>query len=344
MKLIENAYIEMRKRIWKESLPQAWDGKTEGRVSRLNEDKEETDIDNIHNHEENHQKVFSRSELIHATKHGFYPGKNGYLYRQDDQRQSNPHQRYGDSYSPIASIKKKPESFPIHNYDNELPHIEIAGKNARHWDRNGHLESVSELIHYYSDQEAETHRGMNNLLRKDFGNFKSDAEADEFIHHDPEHVIRSRIKEFSDLIRNAPHKPQSDFYVYTGLGKRTDIHEIMNGSTNTKAVHFPGFTSSSVDPRVTSNFTHPKPNTDSQIKFGARQEVEDVLKIKVPAGHQRGLYISHDSLNPVVGDEEKEYVLDKGHVIHVHPEPEYHVKDNFTITRLWHAHVNHDGE
>lgn len=344
MKLIENAYINLRKRLWKDSLPQAWDGRSEGQFVRLNEEKIEPGPDDILDPIEtpNYQKVFSRSELIHATNHGFYPGKNGHLYRHEDLNESNPHHRSNDSYVPIASLKK-PVSFPIHNSENELPHIEIAGKNARHWDRLDQLDAASDIIHYYSDQEAETHRGMNNLLRKESGNFKPD-ETDRYIHNDPDHVIRSKIKDFSDLIKNAPHKPKSDFYVYTGLGKRTDMHEIMTDSKETKAVHFPGFTSTSVDPRVTINFTHPKKNIDSAIKFGDHQEVEDVLKIKIPAGHQRGLYISHDSLNSVVGDEEKEYVLDKSHVIHVHPEPEYHVGNNCAVTRLWHAHVNKDGD
>lgn len=283
---------------------------------------------------------------MHASKNGFYPGKYTHFYKIEDSEEKIPHERVGHSYQPLTAFYRKSDSLSDlePEWHDTADHLhDITQLNVDHWETHGSDEHAAKTVSYYADVDAGTHREMNNVLRREHGSYK-DHEQDKFIHKDPEHEVRSKINDLSDLIKSAPHRPEYDFHVYTGLGHRSDMHEITkNHGGKAIAVHFPGFVSTSLNHETAMGFASPKPNKDEDIKLGPDYEVSDLVKIHVPSGHKRGLYIGNASLNPAVGDGEHEYLLDKGHILHVHPEPEYHVNSNRTITRLWHAHVKHDG-
>ena len=61
-----------------------------------------------------------------------------------------------------------------------------------------------------------------------------------------------------------------------------------------------------------------------------------MLKIHIPKGSKHGAYIAHMSGLP----NEKEFLIDKGKNIRIHPRPEIHRHiDKDTKTYIWHAHI-----
>lgn len=132
----------------------------------------------------------------------------------------------------------------------------------------------------------------------------------------------SQINELSDNIskglKSAP-AAKEDFHVYTGI----------NGNKNkmTKGdLHIPAFTSTSTSPIIAGRFVRPSFNRHTieyhpdEDGIMAPHSVHHIIKIHVKKGQQVGAYIADHSFAP----HEKEFLIDKGHTIHLTGEHEDH--------------------
>lgn len=151
--------------------------------------------------------------------------------------------------------------------------------------------------------------------------------------HDEHEERLAKSDAISGAIRSITHKPSNDFHVYTGLSRETNIRSILendqNKGLNTVPVRFPSFVSTSLSRHIATGFAMDKFDHDQNFVHG------EVLKLKVPAGHERGAYVNHYSENPG----EYEYLLDKDHTIHVkNQKPTYFAK-NGLVFRQYEGHI-----
>lgn len=144
-------------------------------------------------------------------------------------------------------------------------------------------------------------------------------------------IIQEYTGELSAKIRKSPdshskeiehltnvtekHPAHKSFYTYTGL------NHIPNRDGD--KVHLPGFTSSSLHPKIAKDFA----STDSEFEHPGYKHL---LKLKVNKGDHAGAYIAHHSKHP----DELEFLHVKDKVIHIHSEPEIDHKNKMV---LWHA-------
>lgn len=134
--------------------------------------------------------------------------------------------------------------------------------------------------------------------------------------------------------------------IYSGLSHMTKVHTLSDGGTKHVRFTTPTFLSTSIDPETAASFArekdHPHPTDESYNEFSSNLEhnefgkgaVADMVKMELPKGFRGGLYVDSHSAN----QGEREYLLDKRHVIHIHPSPKYFVYDR-KMTRMWHAEV-----
>lgn len=137
------------------------------------------------------------------------------------------------------------------------------------------------------------------------------------------------ITDHLKTIQHPTHTP--DFTVYTG------IHAENNPNTDHtltedgyKLYHSPAFISTTLTPNVAEQFARMK--TDP----GHDKSVRDVVKMKIPGGYPHGMYVESMSEH----SSEHEYLLDKDHVIKIHPEPVHYTRHG-AIYRLWQGELVH---
>ena len=154
--------------------------------------------------------------------------------------------------------------------------------------------------------------------------------------------MSAREKKLSDALKNSTNKSEKDFHVYTGLSGRSNIHnEILKNQGKETSIHFPAFTSTSLNKKVAVGFANAKREPDQHIgHLLGSKNISEVARIKIPAGHARGMYVDHISEN----DGEKEYLLDKSHVVHFPQQEPTYTFDFGNAIRHIEGHVHKNGE
>jgi len=145
--------------------------------------------------------------------------------------------------------------------------------------------------------------------------------------------IKDTSKGVSDYIKSIHHPTHlPDFHVYTGLFGANNPHTqaTHKDEHGNLLFHVPAFTSTSLNMSVAQDFAKKK------VDDSLNREFTDVLKIKLPGGYHHGAFIKPQS----EFQEEEEYLLDRGHNLKLHPEPDYHVHNN-RIVRVWNAEPHH---
>lgn len=269
--------------------------------------------------EDGHQTRFTESELEHHHKKGYIPYGNG-IFRHADaplwvnanfqHKDGNYVQVRGENAKKMADIKRSPEYAQVLSDHTKLSRMKLDPSHS------------SEPISTYTHESSELNRQL----------------IERHMHGSPiEPENRSHSSALSETI-NGSDKPGHDFGAYTGLSKRINLQNIMEQHKDkpTVAVHFPAFTSTSLSKQIAEDFAGKKQDTKPYLKNG----VMEVLHMKIPANHKRGMYVDHMSDNPG----EYEYLLDKSHVVHIpQQEPMYEFKHG-NATRHYSGHVLPNGE
>jgi len=127
------------------------------------------------------------------------------------------------------------------------------------------------------------------------------------------------------------HKTKAPIDVYTGVPKSPSEHfHTVDGNTPTHTtVHLPAFTSTSTSLRKASEFSRETSHTND-VNHGIKEDTKHVLKIHVPKGSSAASVRSLSNM-----DNEHEILLNRGHNIQIHHEPE----DIGHNTMLWHAKI-----
>lgn len=130
-----------------------------------------------------------------------------------------------------------------------------------------------------------------------------DAQKHIMAKNSSEHVddIFTHDKELDKLAKPAPH----DFHVFTGVGSGFNIGEIRKTSDT---VHLPAYTSTSISPRVASNFAYRKYKSH-----------DEMIRIHIPKGSKHGTFIG--SFGALA--DEGEFLLKRGRTLKFHGEPRY---------------------
>lgn len=186
------------------------------------------------------------------------------------------------------------------------------------------------LIHSHTGNEE----GVNTELRNN-----------DHIYPDKE-AFHQHIDDVSRLIKESPplKKPM---VVYSGLSGRSGIihHAEKHKQTSTEPMkfHLPAFTSTSVKFSIGSAFAKDAPILPDEETIyhpkSYRKDIQDVLRIHLPEGHNDGTYVEPITENTG----EYEYLLDKGHTLKVHPEPKYTLRGR-SVYRIWEAHPHKEEE
>lgn len=161
-------------------------------------------------------------------------------------------------------------------------------------------------------------------------------------------TLEAHSEALSHSIEHAPPLPH-DTTIYTGLSHMTKVHTMTEGGTKSARFMAPTFLSTSIKPSIAADFAREKSHPESEEvaavaakKFDSDTEpnefghskMHDMLKIELPKGFRGGVYVDKYSGNRG----EKEMIIDKHHVVNVHPEPKYFAHDR-KIIRMWDAHL-----
>lgn len=176
-------------------------------------------------------------------------------------------------------------------------------------------------IENYTGGSADLNR---NLINRHVNNTPVSEE-----HHDT-------INKLDDAFKH--HTTPHDIVTYSGTSHSPE-HYPINAETGKRHMHFPAYTSSSIDANVSRGFS----SKDFKLPADAQHKENHVIKFHIPAGHP-AMYLENHTA--VTG--EKELLLHRGMKAHIEPHPETvthtgHYGDT-TTTHIWHAHVQpHDG-
>ena len=151
--------------------------------------------------------------------------------------------------------------------------------------------------------------------------------------HEPEQA-EALGNHLRTAIETAP-KYDNPMTVYTGLSRSSDPTKGEYNGNGKSVSHFPAFTSTSIDPRLSEEFgsmnaTRKQTFKDPKIK----QVVGDVMSIKIPANHGNGIYVEpHTSTQ-----HEYEYIMKDNMKVEHDMKPQYYAK-NGAIIRHWTGRV-----
>lgn len=142
------------------------------------------------------------------------------------------------------------------------------------------------------------------------------------LHHKMEQSI-------NDDIHKAP-SPSEDLYVYSG------IKSLNPANLSNRYVHIPQFMSTSLLPHVAKEFSQ---MYTERGENDSRNYVHHVLRIKIPAFSNNGLYLANHSHYP----KEEEFLLKNNNVLHISNTPHSYVQQfdsgNSKTIHLWDAHI-----
>lgn len=120
--------------------------------------------------------------------------------------------------------------------------------------------------------------------------------------------IRAAHRGLANLLHDAPEL-KHPMRVYTGIGPQFDI--LKERERGKDIVHFPAFTSTSLNPSEAMRFAYSLKN----------KHLPEIVAIDLPAGSYHGLYIGNHSDHP----EEQEFLLQHGKNIRFHEDPREYV-------------------
>ena len=137
----------------------------------------------------------------------------------------------------------------------------------------------------------------------------------------------------SEAINSTQHRQDmNDFTVYTGLHTEFNprTHSTMTDENGHMIFHNPGFTSTSLLKHVANDFARDK--SDSMFPY---RKVHDMMKLTIPGGYPHGMFIKPFSEH----EHEDEYLLDKGHIFTIDPNPKHYFVDG-RLTREWSGKIH----
>ena len=220
------------------------------------------------------------------------------------------------------------------------------------------------LSHHYSKLHNQNLDDLN-AIKKYTGT--GSMHVNRYLHHlnkgtehewfnDPDNGVGKTIvpnlhPRLSEVLKRIP-APES-FHVYTGLhspfiGEKNPIGVVpIPGKRPIIKAHLPAYTSTSIHPHVAySNAQRKRIDETNTHLIDARS----LLKIHIPKGSTHGAYIAPHSRFP---NEEKEFLINHGTKLHIHPIPEVHKESEIepghylghktkgltTQTHIYHAHI-----
>lgn len=134
------------------------------------------------------------------------------------------------------------------------------------------------------------------------------------------------------------HKTPHDMVTYSGTSHSPE-HYPINAETGKRHMHFPAYTSTSINASVANGFA----SQDFRLPADAQHQERHVIKFHIPKGHP-GMYLeNHTTISG-----EHEMLLHRGMKAHIEPHPETVKHESAyggtVTTHIWHAHVQpHDG-
>lgn len=217
--------------------------------------------------------------------------------------------------------QEKSEIEPLHNQLSSIPNDDVSHNNqAVIRDYSGTLSGPvnRHILRRHMNSEF-----LNSKERRDYRDYSK-------------HEMDDKVDQISEGLKKN-HSFDRDFHVYSGMASRVDIHKIIEENGNkTTAMKLAPFTSTSLSKSTAIQFASSKiPHSKDYHNI---DNVMDVLKIHVPKDHTRGRYLEHDLTQ---NESEYEYLLDKDHIVHVHPEPEIDLDKGFV--RVWNAYIHKNG-
>lgn len=255
--------------------------------------------------------------------------------------------KHEDGTQNIIMTKKGPRT--LLGYVSDIPGYQEAKEAKRKAEKDEvdalheHLSSIPNDIEHNLKAPILEYSGTlsgpinRHILRKHIRDpFLNQKEKHDYRDHSKDDMDQ-KVERISEGL-NKNHSFDHDFHVYSGMASRVDIHKIVeeNGNKITPMKLAP-FTSTSISKSVAVSFANSKKPHSKE--YEGIDKVHDVLKIHVPKDHTRGRYIDHDLTQ---NDGEYEYLLDKDHIVYVHPEPEIEFGGG-GINRIWHAHIHKNG-
>lgn len=204
-----------------------------------------------------------------------------------------------------------------HMATNVHPLHDALSKHFEHFDGH-HLGGIRD----YTDGSD----GLNGgLINRHVHGFSISEE-----HHDTIHRLDSMFKE---------HKAPHDMTVYSGTSHSPE-HYPINPDTGKRHMHFPAFTSTSINATTAGSFS----KKDHNLPSDAEHREHHVIKFHLPKGHPAAYLENHTSISG-----EYEMLLHRGMKAHVDPHPQTVTHEDPYVgtktTHIWTAHIQpHSGE
>lgn len=339
-KIIDDAPIHMDD---KYAIGRMW-SKTIGNVFGIKEDE----MDKINTDKPTHSKTELLNRVssvpdvrLHTPQHGYTKFEHIsvpiVIHNDGTPHVVHPSSQYGGAFDKFIPFQEMDEN----------AHKEVHEQYKKHFYPilDQEPSKLRSLMRYTGSASGKLNRF---LIHSHNGN--EEALKDEMSNHEHEYpdkeAYHKEIQGVSDALKEAPpiEKPLT---VYSGLSGRSNImhHAMKHIQTSTEPMkfHLPAFTSTSTRFNTGAAFAKDAPiMPDEESLYHpkmARKDIQDVLKIHLPAGHKEGAYVDPISEN----SGEYEYLLDKGHTLKVHPEPSYTIKGG-SVYRIWEAHPHKEEE
>lgn len=290
------------------------------------------------------ERAAKNKELkLHSLQHGYT--EHEHLNVPIIIKEGTPHvvhsdAMYGGAFDHLVPFHKEAE-------EAEDTHKAIENVYDEHFSKLAEQEpsKISAIRNYTGAASGRLNRFLIHSHTGNEDALKEEMRSNDHIYPDKESYHRD-IDGVSQAIKESPELPHP-VVVYSGLSGRSGIihHAEKHKQTSTEPMtfHLPAFTSTSLKFGTGAAFAKDAPlMPDEHSMYHSkvvRKDIQDVLKIHLPAGHKDGAYVDAISENPG----ESEYLLDKGQKLKVHPEPSYTLRGR-SLYRIWEAHPHKEEE
>jgi len=142
-------------------------------------------------------------------------------------------------------------------------------------------------------------------------------------------IYHDQVSNLSSALDKQKTKKPADVYTGVPYSPAKHFHQVDGKTPQHTIVHLPAFTSTSTSRRKAAEFARSTRHKNDK-NHGIKEETRHVIKIHVPAGSSAASVRDESQM-----EHEQEVLLNRGHNIQIHHEPE----DIGHNTMLWHAKV-----
>lgn len=232
--------------------------------------------------------------------------------REDGTAEPVGHDSLFDEYHRPPSIQDS-DTDALHYHSKELHNL-----------HGNHIKETPERVNVVKTYTGDSGQ-INRLVISKNTNSKVKGDIED------ESATEMHIEHMRSLIDSSP-KYDNPMTVHTGLTKSSNPVKGIPTADGKMKSKVPGFMSTSLDPLVATEFgvSNARGDKDPEIK----QPVGDVMSLKIPANHGKGIYVEPSTETK----HEFEYILKDNHEIIHDKEPRYYARRG-VIMRHWTGYV-----